>query len=263
MEAEGTSQVISQSLQEAYDRQYEGNTGEWRDLCGKHKANNVLTVTSGMRFKSVMECGAGDGSVLRHLDASGAFQELTALEISDSAIEQIEKCGAKSLKSVTKYDGLTIPYPDQHFDMAYCTHVLEHVEHPRFVIREIARVSKYQVFEVPLDYSPCIDEKIDHYLSYGHISVFTPSVFKFMLRSEGFEVVSELRTHIPTDVRRYIDYQIARRKKTLTHEARIAATPFLRRVKRTVMGRKRFEEFAYSAFTCLTRRTGSLRILGD
>ena len=64
---------------------------------------------------------------------------------------------------------------------------MEHVEHERVLLREIKRVSKYQVFEVPIDFSFYVDRKIKHFLSYGHINIYTPALFRFLLFTERFK----------------------------------------------------------------------------
>ncbi len=65
---------------------------------------------------------------------------------------------------------------------------MEHVEHERVLLREIKRVSKYQIFEVPIDFSFYVDKKITHFLSYGHINIYTPGLFRFLLMSEKFKI---------------------------------------------------------------------------
>src|SRR5262245_19293246 len=174
----------ARTLQSAYDELYTDELTEWRELGGKYKAENILNVCEGRSFGRVLECGAGEGSILKYLDSCGAFEELYALEISDSGIAQIKKRNLSNLKEVRKFDGYEAPYPDKYFDMCYCSHVIEHVEHPRILLRELARVSNFQVFEIPLEYSVGIDKRVADFLSYGHINVFTPSLFKFLLKSE-------------------------------------------------------------------------------
>ena len=252
---------VGASLKAAYDKQYTDETDAWRDVGGKYKADNILHVCRGHEFERVLDCGAGDGSVLKYLEASGAFKELHAIEISDSAISQIEKRRLQSVKEIKQFDGYEIPYPDGHFQMAYCSHVVEHVEHPRALLRELARVSQHQVFEIPLDYSAGVDTQIEHYLSYGHINVYTPSLFRFLLRSEGFVVKNDLLTHVANEVRRHKDYVKTGLKKTPLRELKIALLPFLRAAKKAVYGSKRFDEYAYSAYTCLTERTGRIYVL--
>ena len=114
-----------------------------------------------------------------------------ALEISESGIKKIEERKLQTLKEIKLFDGYTIPHKDKSFTLATCSHVIEHVEHPRTLLREIARISEYQYFEVPIDFSFFVDKKIKHYLNYGHINIYTPSLFKFLLKSEGYEVINE------------------------------------------------------------------------
>jgi hypothetical protein len=68
---------------------------------------------------------------------------------------------------------------------------MEHVEHERILLREIKRVSKNQIFEVPIDFSFYVDEKLKHFLSYGHINIYTPGLFRFLLMSENFKVIKD------------------------------------------------------------------------
>jgi ubiquinone/menaquinone biosynthesis C-methylase UbiE len=141
--------------------------------------------------KKTLDIGSGDGAVLSWLDKRKFTDNLSSLEISDSGIAAITARNLASLKEVKKFDGYHIPYDEKSFELATCSHVIEHVEHPRLLLREIARVSDFQYFEVPIDFSFFVDEKIKHYLDYGHINIYTPALFKFLLKSEGFEVIDE------------------------------------------------------------------------
>ena len=42
-----------------------------------------------------------------------------------------------------------LPWPINHFDFVYCSHVLEHLRYPEFIINEIQRVGKAGYIEVP------------------------------------------------------------------------------------------------------------------
>lgn len=233
---------------------------EWRELGGKHKAANILSVCRNHSFSRVLECGAGEGSILKFLDASAAFPELFAVEISDTGVEQIRKRGLPRLKEVRKFDGYQLPYPDKHFDMAYCSHVIEHVEHPRVLLRELKRASRFQVFEIPLDYSVGVDADVQHFLSYGHISVYTPSLFKFLLKSEGYEIVQEAHTHLDVEVMRYNWYRNMGLERTFGRELRLRLLPLRRWLRRIRLGESRYREYGYSAYTCLAQGTGTLKI---
>jgi ubiquinone/menaquinone biosynthesis C-methylase UbiE len=234
---------------------------EWRELGGKYKAQNILSVCRGRSFSRVLECGAGEGSILKFLDASNIASQLYAIEISDSGIEQIRKRRLAKLSEVRKFDGYSIPYPDRMFDMAYCSHVIEHVEHPRLLLRELKRVSELQVFEIPLDYSINADRSIEQFLSYGHISIYTPTVFRFLLRSEGYEIIGERLTNAAQELIRYDWYRNMGRRKSLANELRLKWVPLRNAIKRTLYGRRRYEEFGYSAYTCLVKGAGELKVL--
>jgi len=194
---------VSENVQSTYDNQYKNSDAQWRNMGGKQKAGNIIHLCQSLKAKSVVDIGSGDGAVLSFLDKAQFCNAISSLEISDSGIEKIKARQMASLKEVNKFDGYKIPYSDKSFDLAMCSHVLEHVEHPRLLLREIARVSNYQFFEVPIDFSFFVDKKIQHYLDYGHINIFTPALFKFLLKSEGFEVISEDFVFITNDQIRF------------------------------------------------------------
>lgn len=50
------------------------------------------------------------------------------------------------------YDGINLPYPDKSLDFVFASHVLEHIEHPLFSLKEWFRVLKiggYMILMVP------------------------------------------------------------------------------------------------------------------
>jgi ubiquinone/menaquinone biosynthesis C-methylase UbiE len=251
---------VSKTLQAAYEEQYTDSITEWRELGGKYKAANILDVCRNYKFINVLECGAGEGSILKFLDASGIFPNLYAVEISDSAVSQILKRNLPKLIEVKKFDGYNIPYSDKEFDMAYCSHVIEHVEHPRLLIRELKRVSKFQVFEIPLDYDINVDQYVKYFLSYGHINIYTPSVFKFLLKSEGYEIITELLTHQDNEVVRYSWYKNLNLKKTFRKELSLKLNPLFKFWRQKRLGNDSYKEYGYEAYTCLAKGTGDLKI---
>ena len=182
---------IENQLEEKYNDYYKDEISEWSTIGAIGKVENIIEVSRYKKFENIIEVGAGDGSILAFLNEKKFCKKATAAEISDSGIEQIKKKNIEIVKWVIKFDGYELPLKDKEFDLAICTHVVEHVEHPRKLLREIKRVSEYQVFEIPIDFSFNVDKKVEHFLSYGHINIYTPSLFKFLLKSEGFEIVNE------------------------------------------------------------------------
>jgi ubiquinone/menaquinone biosynthesis C-methylase UbiE len=221
---------ISSNLKSVYDQQYAQADTRWRDIGARQKAENIIKLCKKYNFDKLLDVGAGDGAVLKELDKHHFVKELSAVEISNSGIEKINSRQLASLKEVKLFDGYSIPYADKTFPLATCSHVIEHVEHPRILLREIARVSTYQFFEIPIDFSLFVDQKIEHFLSYGHINIYTPALFKFLLKSEGFEILDESFMFLSDEV---VDFMMKDWKQRLIYKTKVffLKNSSLRRVK--------------------------------
>lgn len=223
---------LSDNIKDSYSNQYDENSVKWRNTGARYKALNIVELSKSIRFKNVLEVGAGEGSILSWLSQWNFCDDLNCIEISESGIDLIKSKNVKNLKSVLLFDGYKIPYPDNHFDLVICSHVLEHVEHERILLREIKRVSKYQIFEVPIDFSFYVDRKLEHFLSYGHINIYTPALFRFLLKSENFEVVKDINYLYDDEV-----LQLMFKKKnsayyiTKVKFAILSMVPYLRGIK--------------------------------
>jgi ubiquinone/menaquinone biosynthesis C-methylase UbiE len=180
---------VDKKLKKLYDGHYSDNTEEWRKISAFGKVMNITEITKGIDFKNLIDIGAGDGNILSLLSENKFCEDLTAVEISESAIEQIKKKKIAGLSRIVQFDGYILPFKDKEFDLAICSHVIEHVEFPRTLLREIKRISKNQILEVPIDFSFKVDKKFKHFYEYGHINIFTPALFNFLLLTEGFEVL--------------------------------------------------------------------------
>lgn len=181
--------TVNTELKNKYDSQYSDKTEEWRRIGAIGKAENIIYLTKGLKFDSAIDIGAGDGNILSILAGEEFASKLTAVEISDSAIEQIKKKKIPGLVEIKQFDGYNLPFDDKTFEIAICSHVIEHVEFPRKLLREIKRISKMQVFEIPIDFSFKVDKKFDHFNSYGHINIYTPALFNFLLYTEGYMII--------------------------------------------------------------------------
>jgi ubiquinone/menaquinone biosynthesis C-methylase UbiE len=181
---------ISNNLKEAYSSQYDQSMLQWRTIGAKYKAKNIIELSKTIKFNSVLEVGCGEGAILDWLSKWNFSTNLHAIEISESGMAMTKSKNIEHLKSITLFDGYKIPFEDNQFDLIICSHVMEHVEHERVLLREIRRVSKHQVFEVPIDFSFYVDKKIKHFLAYGHINIYTPALFRFLLLSENFNILN-------------------------------------------------------------------------
>jgi len=245
----GKSTVVS-----AYNERYGGRSA-WRALGAKYKAKNIIEVCkrAGFTPKRILEVGAGEGAVLSELSGQGFGEELHALEISKSGIEVIEGRALPNLKSVTWFDGYSIPFADDSFDAVILCHVLEHVEFERLLLRELRRIAPRHIIEVPLDYFPGIDAKYEHYLGYGHINVYTPTSVRFLLRSEGFKVQQELLTIIHEEVQEFNEFTNQKKERSAANLEEFRHRMSAKTMQFYTAPKERAEQLA-DALTLLTAR---------
>ena len=239
---------------------------EWRTIGAKSKAKNILEVCKGRRFERCLDCGAGEGSLLQALSNSDLFQSVCAIDISESGISKLRERDLPKLTEAKAYDGYQIPYPDNYFEMAYCSHVIEHVEHPRLLLRELRRVSQLQVLEVPLDYSSYqyLLNRVyafDNCMKTGHLNVYSPAIFRFLVRSEGFDILEEKLSRTADEALRYQKFKINSEKKDLRASLDFKTKPFKYALKRLLFGKDRYDEYCFHAFTCLTSGKGEIQVL--
>ncbi|MGE5400254.1 MAG: class I SAM-dependent methyltransferase [Ignavibacteriales bacterium] len=232
---------ISKELKAKYDSQYSDRSEEWRRIGAIGKVDNIMDLARDLHPNKVIDIGAGDGNVLSLLSKRNFCNDLTAAEISDSAIEQIKKKNIPGLSEIRQFDGYNLPFQDNQFDLAICSHVIEHVEHPRNLLREIKRISRNQIFEVPIDFSFHVDRKFNHYNSYGHINIYTPQLFNFLLYSEGFELLKHKNSLYKKEV---VDFET---KKYSSAYFKMMAKRFLWKIFPVLM------ELKPNAYTVLTK----------
>jgi ubiquinone/menaquinone biosynthesis C-methylase UbiE len=186
---------VDPRLQHNYDAYYqEDDISEWRTLGAIDKADNIRNLCSAYPHSTVLEIGAGEGSVLQRLADTGFGQSHYALDISASGVERIRGRRIASLVECRQFDGYTVPYADGAFDLAILSHVIEHVEHPRLLINEAARVARYVYIEVPLEHNRRLARDFV-WDSVGHINFYTAQTIRLLVQSCGQEVLAQLQTH--------------------------------------------------------------------
>jgi ubiquinone/menaquinone biosynthesis C-methylase UbiE len=245
--------IVTDSVKSAYDEFYNKHDEAWRMLGAKYKAQHIIEVSEGCTFKKVLEVGAGDGSILKLLADQDFAPEYHAVEISDSGVEHIKLRNIKDLKSVQLFDGYQLPFEDNSFDLIILSHVLEHVEHERILLREIKRVARHSIIEVPLDYKTGVDKRIKHFLAYGHINVYTPTSLRYLLRTEGFEVENDLTSMIEPEVTRFNEYINQKKSKSFITNLKISVEYTVKNSLGKMFGKKLDEGFA-NAYTVLCKK---------
>lgn len=243
----------SDNVKTAYNEFYKTHDEAWRMLGAKYKAQHIVDVCKGQSFKKVLEVGAGDGSILQKLSDSNFAPEYHAVEISDSGVAHIQSRNIENLVSVQEFDGYKLPFEDNSFDLIILSHVLEHVEHERLLLREIKRVSKSFVIEVPIDYKTNVDKRIRHFLAYGHINMYTPTSLRYLLQTEGFDIKKDLISIIGPEVTRFNTFINQKKPKTFINKFKILAA-FV--VKNTLVELSdKFKEKLANAYTVLCTKT--------
>ncbi|MDB4924290.1 class I SAM-dependent methyltransferase [Mucilaginibacter sp.] len=243
----------SDNLKTAYNSFYENNDETWRMLGAKYKVGHILEVSKGYTFNKVLEVGAGDGSILKLLAGKNFAPEYHAVELSASGAERIRERNIPGLRSVQEFDGYHLPFDDDSFDLIILSHVLEHVEHERMLLREIKRVAKMCIIEVPRDYRAGVDTRIKHFLAYGHINVYTPTSLRYLLYTEGFEVVNDLADMIAPEVTKFYTYITLKKSKTLWSNLKIDLEHNVKKLASAVFGKKVEEKFA-NYYTVLCKK---------
>lgn len=153
---------------------------------------------------SIVDVGSGQGSLVEMISKAGMANRITALEISASGVEITAN---RNLANVTakKFDGYTAPCQDKEFDLAVCIHVLEHVEHERAFLREIKRISRRAIVEVPLECNLNFRKNREIMREYGHINFYTQGTFQNLLETSGLKVTRLGILDYTVDYMKFID----------------------------------------------------------
>lgn len=190
---------ISEHLQNNYEDYYEDGDSEWRWLGALDKVDNIQALCNNLPINTVVEIGAGEGSILKRLSDINFAQELYALEISPSGVETIKNKNIPHLKECSLFDGYSTPYDDKQFDLAVLSHVIEHVEFPRTLLYEAKRIAKYVFVEVPLEDTIRLPQDY-HFDKVGHINFYTPKTIRQLIQTCNFKVLDQLTTNPSKEV---------------------------------------------------------------
>jgi len=246
--------MLSEEVKTAYDNFYTNSDVAWRMLGAKYKAKNIVDVCKSIKPQKVLEVGAGDGSILHFLNDWNFAPELFALEIAQSGVDIIKDRKLARLKEAQTFDGYKIPYADNSFDLIILAHVLEHVEHERILLRELKRVAKYIVVEVPKDYRFGVDKRIKHFLDYGHINMYTPTSVRFLLQSEGLEILTDKVSMTAPETTKFNEFINRKAPKSFAKNIKIELEYKIKKTLGNLLGRKKQEQFA-NAYTVLTKKS--------
>jgi len=221
--------LVGSQYQELYSGYYSnaGDTLLKRQLSAVQTVEYMARALAGRTFPRLLDVGAGDGNVLSQLDGKQLARDLYAVEISESGVAAIKSRQLSTLREAQLFDGYRIPYPDKHFDLAIAIHVLEHVEHERLFLQEIARVARNAYIEVPLEHGIRIQRSIDSGRKFGHINFYTRETLRSLLESAGLKV-HDCRTVAPSlQYEQHLSGRFKGRLKSLIRNGALAFSPKL------------------------------------
>lgn len=192
---------------EAYTRDAESSQryARWRALGAVGKAAHVIALCAlaGVRPRSTLEVGCGDGALLCALHDRGFGGRLAGVEITQAAVEIARQ--RPQIDSVELYDGMRLPDTDGAYDLAVLSHVLEHVPDPAALLAEVARVARAVVVEVPLEanVSARRSGKREHAHEVGHLQRLDRDGARRIVERAGLRVACELEDPLPLRVHRF------------------------------------------------------------
>ena len=217
------SEKLTENYADYYDR--EDRLSEWRRLGALDKCANILRLCSTLDHDEVLEIGCGEGAILQRLSELQFGSKYTGLEISPSAVKCVLE---KSLPNVEihLFGGYELLFPDKRFDLAILSHVLEHVEYPRKLIYEAARVARNVFIEVPLEDNLKLSQDFV-FDRVGHINFYNVKTIRRLVQSCGMRI---LGAHLSHSSRQSYAYRKGKWRGALSHlvkEASLRAWPRL------------------------------------
>jgi SAM-dependent methyltransferase len=172
--------------------------GRWRELGARSKAAHVraLCAKTGLKPRSIVEIGCGDGALLAQLRGLAAVFD--GFELSEPAVE-LARRALPDARRLEAFDGVEVPAEDGEYDLAILSHVIEHVAEPVALIAEAARVAYEVVVEVPLEdnWSGRRPKNVAESERIGHLHLFERADVRALLVEAGLVIEAELTDPLP------------------------------------------------------------------
>lgn len=159
---------------------------------------NLLDLTGKLKGR-VLDYGSGRGHLLNHLLAAGL--DCYGIDFSKESIEMLNEKFREypNWKQATVISNLTIPYPDDFFDVISCIEVLEHLPN-KFLSAALAELKRILKPEGLILITTPFEENLAQNMIYcpfcksefhrmQHFRSFTIGDMESLLRDEGFKVV--------------------------------------------------------------------------
>jgi ubiquinone/menaquinone biosynthesis C-methylase UbiE len=200
---------------EAYYTPQPGVDGDrsarWRQLSAVIKADHIAKLLRRAGHgppATILEVGCGDGAVLSALHHGVAPEaRLVGAETSRTAAD-LARRHAEIAEVHTFEPGRRLPCDDGAFGLVIATHVLEHVDDPLGVLRELARMSAGLVcVEVPLEANVAArrGQAMARSVAAGHVQRFSRAEMRRLIAAAGLTAQADLIDPLPRSVRVFQD----------------------------------------------------------
>ncbi len=173
-----------------------------RRLAARGKADSVERMASDVPHSSIVEIGAGDGAMLVELASRGFGDSYHAIDVSQEAVNMLAKRDIPGLAEAAAFDGDNVPFDDRQFDLAMLNHVVEHLDNPRRLIHEAARVARHVVLQVPLEDTFWLGWDFKRSPG-GHVNFYSPRSFRHLVQSCGLEALKQITVNPSLAVHRH------------------------------------------------------------
>ena len=107
---------------------------------------------------------------------------------------------------------------------------------------------------MPLDYRFGVDKRMKHFLDYGHINMYTPSSLRFLLQSEGLEIVADQVSLTPAETTKFNEFVNKKSPKSFSKILKIEMEYNIKQTLGKLLGLKKKEQFA-NAYTVLIKKS--------
>ncbi len=168
---------------------------EWLRRGARLKADAItqLLARAGLTPDSILEIGAGTGAVIGALQTRGIGKRHYAVDFSPEAVDVIRKSSSGIAAAVADVTRTPDPFGAGPYDLAFASHVVEHLEEPARFLRALQGIPlRYLIVEVPLEnlffgrIKARFADRSRH--PAGHVQFFDRSTFLTLLETTGWQV---------------------------------------------------------------------------
>ena len=133
-----TNKIDDPNFSDNRNYDYSLHSGEEREEY--QTISNLVTLNS-----SVIDLGCGNGLLMKKLIAEKNVS-CKGIEISESAVEL---CKKNELDVLLGSIDAELPFDNDSFDYSVCNVTIQMVKYPEVLLREMKRISKYQIISFP------------------------------------------------------------------------------------------------------------------